>query len=98
MCCAILMMFVLWRTDWVAQVERAKDLTTASQPSPTTILPLAETNINNNNKKMTTSTVCTLDQILCANDHEFGETDPLVNQLTNSARIKLGQILLCENS
>ncbi|KAL8487778.1 hypothetical protein ACS0TY_023751 [Phlomoides rotata] len=40
-CCAIMMLFVLWTTDWVAQVERAKDLTT-----PPTILPLV--NLNNN--------------------------------------------------
>lgn len=69
-CCALLMLFVLWRTDWVVQVERAKDLTTSSQS--TTLLPLVETMKKVNN-------VHNLEQILCDDDHDDEkETDPLV--------------------
>lgn len=91
--CALFMMFVLWRTDWVVQVDRAKELTT-NQSCCDTLLPITNTttttttNIlsetNTNDKKSGNK----VDEILCTNDEELVksvslETDPLIKTTLN---------------
>ncbi|KAL8128972.1 hypothetical protein V2J09_018127 [Rumex salicifolius] len=45
-CCAFLMLFVLLKTDWNAQVDRARDLANTTSSSTTTGLKVLETNSN----------------------------------------------------
>lgn len=87
--CALLMLIVLCRTDWIVQVERAKELTTTQSSScSASLLPVSTaeiTNINNKeaNKKSANS-MHNLDEILCATDEfvlksaSVDETDPLI--------------------
>ncbi|KAF5739816.1 MATE efflux family protein 5 [Tripterygium wilfordii] len=74
-CCALLMLVVLFRTDWIVQVERAKELTqtnsstTSSSSSP--ILPITSTKASTTN----------VEEIMCISD-EVGkslETVPLIS-------------------
>ncbi|KAK4434270.1 protein DETOXIFICATION 48 [Sesamum alatum] len=87
--CALLMLFVLGRTDWILQVERAKELT-KPQSSPSnsssgnSLLPVSTAEAKEVTKKRADTTHNNLDQILCPND-EFVlksspplETDPLI--------------------
>ncbi|KAL2242179.1 protein DETOXIFICATION 48 [Sesamum indicum] len=90
-CCALLMLFVLCRTDWILQVERAKELTKAQSSSSSnssssgSLLPVSTAETKEVTKKRADSTHNNLDQIiLCPND-EFVlksspplETDPLI--------------------
>ncbi|KAL0368881.1 UNVERIFIED_CONTAM: protein DETOXIFICATION 48 [Sesamum calycinum] len=92
-CCALLMLFVLCRTDWILQVERAKELTKAqssssssnSSSSSGSLLPVSTAESKEVTKKRADTTHNNLDQIiLCPND-EFVlksspplETDPLI--------------------
>ncbi|OIV96624.1 hypothetical protein TanjilG_28481 [Lupinus angustifolius] len=81
--CATLMLFVLFTTDWNAQVERAKELTKTSNAANTTIatsttLPTftkAELNKNDNDAAI-------LEEIVITNDEAAKtcplETDPLI--------------------
>ncbi|KAF8410653.1 hypothetical protein HHK36_003185 [Tetracentron sinense] len=85
-CCAILMFYVLGTTDWVVQVERAKELTReSSTPSSTSttgsssglILSVA------NDQEATKMGNCNLEEILCIDDgfvksEDSLETDPLL--------------------
>lgn len=51
--CAVLMMFVLCRTDWILQVERAKELTEIHQSSSSSnhsLLPVSADSITTNKK------------------------------------------------
>lgn len=51
--CAVLMMFVLVRTDWILQVERAKELTEihpSSSPSNHSLLPVSADSVITNKK------------------------------------------------
>ncbi|KAI3460095.1 hypothetical protein Pfo_016758 [Paulownia fortunei] len=97
--CALLMLFVLGRTDWIVQVERAKELTKTQPSSSSTstsssgsLLPVSTaeaTNIKEANKKRSNS-MHNLDEILCANDElvlksASVETDPLIMTTQNSA-------------
>ncbi|KAL3845744.1 hypothetical protein ACJIZ3_003147 [Penstemon smallii] len=88
--CALLMLFVLCRTDWVLQVERAKELSIAQSPSSSSsssssgsLLPISnippEPNINIKevNKKNSAKSVNDVDEILCTKDDSL-ETDPLI--------------------
>ncbi|XP_058081354.1 protein DETOXIFICATION 48 [Magnolia sinica] len=65
--CAILMLYVLGQTDWMAQVERAKELTQTSNGSST---------------PKEANKVANLEEILCINDGSVKpislETDPLI--------------------
>lgn len=69
--CAILMLYVLCRTDWIVEAERARELTSSSSSSSSK--PEAITN----NKK------ANLEEILCINDEPVKstslETDPLIS-------------------
>ncbi|XP_057773322.1 protein DETOXIFICATION 48-like [Salvia miltiorrhiza] len=78
--CALLMLLVLSRTDWRAQVERARELTTATAATATTqnCLPLSTAEMATIDKK---SHVHNLDEILCAN---AVETDPLIIATTQT--------------
>ncbi|XP_073020111.1 protein DETOXIFICATION 48 [Primulina eburnea] len=51
--CAVLMMLVLCRTDWILQVERAKELTEIHQSSSSSnhsLLPISADSVNTNKK------------------------------------------------
>ncbi|XP_040995688.1 protein DETOXIFICATION 48-like [Juglans microcarpa x Juglans regia] len=78
--CALLMMYVLCRTDWTVQVERARELTqTCTKSSPA--LPISSSTPESNTKK-SISSKANLEEILCVGD-EFvkstsPETDPLI--------------------
>ncbi|KAL3505005.1 hypothetical protein ACH5RR_034846 [Cinchona calisaya] len=80
--CAILMLYVLCTTDWIVQVERAKELTQSSSSSSTssssscsttsaaaaTILPVSSppNSVSTNHKGA--NKIPNLEQILCTND------------------------------
>ncbi|KAJ8762562.1 hypothetical protein K2173_008001 [Erythroxylum novogranatense] len=71
--CAMLMFYVLCRTDWLVQVERARELTqTSVTDTPPSPLPL----------------VGNLEEILCINDELVQsrslETDPLISSTTQT--------------
>ncbi|KAJ8772262.1 hypothetical protein K2173_027439 [Erythroxylum novogranatense] len=71
--CAMLMLYVLCRTDWLAQVERAKELTQTSVITSTSppLLPSSSAKKAN------------LEEILCISDEHVKpnshETDPLIS-------------------
>ncbi|KZV54502.1 multidrug resistance pump [Dorcoceras hygrometricum] len=83
--CAVLMMFVLYRTDWILQVERARDLTdthheqsSSSSSSNHSLLPVSAHTITN--KKRVHDN---FEDILCSNQELLKsdvtvETDPLL--------------------
>lgn len=79
--CAVMMIIVLCRTDWVHQVERAKELTkthqtcsccTISTNVASNLLPvsqnLSEPTINKEGSKKRGESVHNLDEIFCNND------------------------------
>ncbi|GMH03234.1 hypothetical protein Nepgr_005073 [Nepenthes gracilis] len=72
--CAFLMLYVLCRTDWTAQVERARELTKSSAPQPPPSLP----EVKELNKLPDD-----LEEILCIKDDPVEppslETDPLLS-------------------
>ncbi|KAK3031267.1 hypothetical protein RJ639_035567 [Escallonia herrerae] len=75
--CAFLMFYVLTKTDWSLQVQRAKELTKSSTNSPTTSLPISST--SDEAKK-----IPNLEEILCNSTDELVksaplETDPLIS-------------------
>lgn len=85
--CALLMVFVLCRTDWIVQVERARELTKStndSPPPPPLPISLAPEKsdyqkIKEENKKGSHD----LEEILCINEDTVkplvsSETDPLI--------------------
>ncbi|GKV19958.1 hypothetical protein SLEP1_g30148 [Rubroshorea leprosula] len=73
--CALLMLYVLCKTDWILQVERARDLTQSTKPPlPTTSKPEESLNSKEIKKKVD------LEAVLCVNDEVMkSETDPLIN-------------------
>lgn len=79
-CCALLMLIALCRTDWVAQLERAKELTqSSSSSSEANILPIsvnAESFSKQDGKNL--STVDLEGIILCGKEDDQLETKPLV--------------------
>ncbi|XVE70284.1 hypothetical protein DITRI_Ditri10aG0060200 [Diplodiscus trichospermus] len=79
--CALLMLLVLLRTDWMVQVEKARVLTQTTSNRPPSILPNTKETNNSNNKNK-----ADLEGILCINDELVKsaslETDPLI--LSNS--------------
>ncbi|KAM7280663.1 hypothetical protein ACFE04_007797 [Oxalis oulophora] len=78
--CAILMLIVLCKTDWVVQVERAKELTRSSN---TTTSSCAKPKLQAGEGKKTVTN--DLEQILCIN-HEL-ETDPLLMSIKHTEMI-----------
>lgn len=80
--CALLMVYVLCRTDWIVQVERAKELTKSSSSSTSTstktttsagaaggvILPVSSPPSKCTTKHDGASKIVNLEQILCTND------------------------------
>ncbi|PIN04234.1 putative membrane protein, predicted efflux pump [Handroanthus impetiginosus] len=81
--CALLMMFVLCRTDWRVQAERAKELTTSQSCSGSSLLPVSTDQVAAIDEAQKKRGVHNLEEILCGND-ELGhksaslETDPLI--------------------
>ncbi|GLT60541.1 hypothetical protein SLA2020_333030 [Shorea laevis] len=73
--CALLMLYILCKTDWILQVERARDLTQSTKPPlPTTSKPEESFNSKEIKKKVD------LEAVLCVNDEVMkSETDPLIN-------------------
>ncbi|XP_044511200.1 protein DETOXIFICATION 48-like [Mangifera indica] len=81
--CALLMLYVLCRTDWILQVERARELTQSKTTTTTTtsssILPVSSSKLEDFliNKKDN------LEEISCINDEHVKsaslETDPLIS-------------------
>ncbi|CAA3005706.1 DETOXIFICATION 48-like [Olea europaea subsp. europaea] len=77
--CVLLMFYVLYTTDWIVEMERAKVLTTQSSTSSTTASALPVSSSSEVNKNL-------LDEILCTNDDYLKksssvsslETDPLI--------------------
>ncbi|KAH6788510.1 MATE efflux family protein [Perilla frutescens var. frutescens] len=98
--CALLMLIVLCRTDWTAQVERARELTTTTTTTTTTeccsnLLPVSATEMSNINRKSGINVVHNLDEILCANDEHVHksasvETAPLIITTQILHSIELG--------
>ncbi|CAK9157921.1 unnamed protein product [Ilex paraguariensis] len=81
--CAFLMLYVLCRTDWIVQVERAKELTQSSSSSTATSLPVTSP-LTENTTKLEAKKMANLDEILCTNDglmkSDSLETDPLISK------------------
>lgn len=81
--CAVLMLFVLCRTDWMAQVERAKELTKSSSNSSGSKLPIVSSN-SGATKESKYKNAANLEEILCSKDELVKsdsslETDPLIS-------------------
>lgn len=78
--CALLMLYVLLRTDWMVQVERARELTqpstSSSSSSSSPLLPVVGSECIIVNKEATKDTA-NLDEVLCHNGGLL-ETDPLL--------------------
>ncbi|GKV33512.1 hypothetical protein SLEP1_g42017 [Rubroshorea leprosula] len=73
--CALLMLYVLCKTDWILQAERARELTQTTKPP----LPIASTAEESSNPKEIT-TKGDLEEILCVNDELVKpETEPLIS-------------------
>ncbi|GAB4852461.1 hypothetical protein Ancab_016655 [Ancistrocladus abbreviatus] len=84
--CAILMLYVLFRTEWMVQVERARELTKSpsSSPSiPTPSLPVSLSSPESNMIKQAKKTPNDLKEILCIKEEQVKsaplETDPLLS-------------------
>ncbi|GLT79960.1 hypothetical protein SLA2020_514250 [Shorea laevis] len=73
--CALLMLYVLCKTDWILQAERARELTQTTKPP----LPIASKAEESSNPKEIKSKG-DLEEILCVNDELMkSETDPLIS-------------------
>ncbi|GLT93675.1 hypothetical protein SLE2022_114540 [Rubroshorea leprosula] len=73
--CALLMLYVLCKTDWILQAERARELTQTTKPP----LPIASKAEESSNPKEIT-TRGDLEEILCVNDELVkSETEPLIS-------------------
>ncbi|KAI4316051.1 hypothetical protein L6164_024069 [Bauhinia variegata] len=68
--CALLMLFVLSRTDWNMQAERARELTRSSTTAAAPALPTFTKTESNKNPR--------LEQIVIGEDDKLKETDPLI--------------------
>ncbi|GJS73394.1 protein DETOXIFICATION 48 [Tanacetum coccineum] len=72
--CALLMLYVLCKTDWVTQVERAKELTKSpSSTANNAVLP-----VSNKNQNTKPSMEANLENIIMVSDSCSLETDPLI--------------------
>ncbi|KAM3688613.1 hypothetical protein ACB098_10G167900 [Castanea mollissima] len=82
--CALLMLYVLCTTDWMVQVERARELTRTCTTSFTP-LPVSSTISESNAKK--SNNKANLEEVLCVSDELVKstslETDPLISTTTN---------------
>ncbi|XP_028126892.1 protein DETOXIFICATION 48-like [Camellia sinensis] len=98
--CALLMIFVLYKTDWKLQAERARELTQSSSSSFSSVLPISmspengvEGMMKKKKKKMSN-----LEDILCS-DNNNGElvktasspleTEPLISTTTATTTTKI---------
>ena len=90
--CALLMVFVLCRTDWIVQVERARELTknsnnTTTPPSPISLTPQSDHNIKEENK---TGSHDHVEEVVLRINEEIVkpvaslETDPLISDTLNN--------------
>ncbi|KAI3883621.1 hypothetical protein MKX03_016303 [Papaver bracteatum] len=83
--CALLMLFVLRRTNWIDQVERARDLTDDSSAAPCAIT--LSTFVGKEGQE-----VMRLEEILCSSDDDESvksislDTDPLIILSNNQLR------------
>ncbi|GAB4839238.1 Protein DETOXIFICATION 48 [Ancistrocladus abbreviatus] len=82
--CALLMLYVLCRTDWMLQVERARELTKSSTSSmPTPALPVSSSSPESTTIKEAKKTTDDLKEILCIKEEPVKsaslETDPLLS-------------------
>ncbi|KAH7524825.1 hypothetical protein FEM48_Zijuj06G0160200 [Ziziphus jujuba var. spinosa] len=86
-CCALLMVVVLCKTDWIVQLQRAKELTKNSNNNNNNIknnnnnppLPICSTKPEADNIKEVNKKGSDLEEVLCIKDEEvLKETDPLI--------------------
>lgn len=87
--CALVMLYVLCRTDWMVQVERAKELTQTNATCPL-ILPVLSKPEDTIVTKQPNIKDINLEEILSINDDELVrsaslETDPLISTAAPSA-------------
>ncbi|XP_059633304.1 protein DETOXIFICATION 48-like [Cornus florida] len=77
--CALLMLYVLFTTDWMAQVERGRELTQSSSTTTTTTTTIS---LPISSKSEPTKKMANLEEILSGNDDELVkfETDPLISK------------------
>lgn len=79
--CALLMLYVLGKTDWMDQVQRAKQLTQNCTTTTHHPLPISSEPPNSNTKE--SNNKANLEEILCINDDLVKssplETDPLIS-------------------
>lgn len=61
--CALLMLYVLCRTDWTLQVDRAKELTNSSSPNTPALLPITSSSCDKHKNIIPLS----LDDLVCIN-------------------------------
>ncbi|EEF52190.1 multidrug resistance pump, putative [Ricinus communis] len=88
--CAILMLYVLCRTDWSVQAERARKLTQTSATNSASILPVSSATkpegITNNTVMKIKNKKANLEEILSIDDELVKstslETDPLISNTT----------------
>ncbi|KAK2660028.1 hypothetical protein Ddye_006561 [Dipteronia dyeriana] len=87
--CALLMLHVLLKTDWIVQVERARELTQTKTCTATPILPLSSSSSSKPEESLINKDTTTnykkvnLEEILCINEELVRsasslETDPLL--------------------
>ncbi|GMH18001.1 hypothetical protein Nepgr_019842 [Nepenthes gracilis] len=82
--CATLMLYVLLKTDWTAEAEKARELTKSSSME-TPALPVASTSSENDNVKEFKNITADLEEVLCVDDDEIVmkssslETDALLS-------------------
>ncbi|KAG6625506.1 protein DETOXIFICATION 48-like [Carya illinoinensis] len=88
--CALLMLHVLRKTDWVVQVERARELTQTCAMSSASSLPISSATVpESNSPKKSKIEAANLEEILWVNGDELGkstslETDPLIISTTTT--------------
>ncbi|CAN1156775.1 Protein DETOXIFICATION 48 [Linum perenne] len=79
--CALLMLVVLWRTDWMVEIERSRDLTKSSDIVPV-LLP-----VSSGNKKMKEEEGESTSKKNIRDNHTILETEPLINSQGGEAKI-----------
>ncbi|KAL2529410.1 MATE efflux family protein [Forsythia ovata] len=80
--CVLLMFYVLYTTDWIVEMERAKELTTQS-PTTASILPVSSSSdsstlVKEANKNLLDEILCTNDEYLKKSSSASLETDSLI--------------------
>ncbi|KAH7567597.1 hypothetical protein ACOSP7_010418 [Xanthoceras sorbifolium] len=86
--CALLMLYVLFTTDWIVQVDRARELTQTKTSTP--ILPVSSSKPEESliTKEITNKKKHNLEEVLCINDELVKsaslETDPLIPAINST--------------